>query len=166
MINNFSDCLEGINDKNFFIQDGENQERAFVTHVNGQFEVINNTQEEIKFLVVDDCLEFDADTKKCDCIVFNDNAFCFIELKTLQSDKATTKTKRRKKAEDQLRCTINNFSGENIIGTKQREAYVALTCVKETVLTKIPNISNQETISEFEINLNTSLYYECKKEFN
>ncbi|WP_455756122.1 hypothetical protein [Sulfurimonas sp.] len=166
MINNFNNCLETINDKHFFIQDGNNQEAAFIIDKNGQFEVINSTHEEIKFLAVDDCIDFGVDTQKCDCIVFNDKDFCFIELKTLQSDKATTKTKRRKKAEEQLRSTINHFSDEDIIKTKQLEAYVSLTCLKDNMLTKIPNISNQETIYEFEIDLNTSLHYKCKKEFN
>ncbi len=165
-MNKFANCVEVINDKNFSIKDGEDQEPAFIDYRNGQFEVINNTQEEIKFLKVDDCLEFTPNTKKCDCIIFNNNDFCFIELKTLKSTKATTKAKRRKKAEDQLRDTINKFSNEDIIGTKQLEAYVALTCITETKLTKIPNISNRETIFEFETALNTTLYYDTKKEFN
>ena len=106
-----------------------------------------------------------VNTKKCDCIVFNDETFCFIELKTFQSEKATTKTKRRKNAEEQLRSSISHFSNEEITKEKQKEAYIALSCMRDGKLTKIPNISNQETTVEFDEDLDTSLYYECKKEF-
>jgi len=166
VINNFDDCLEAISAKHFFIQDGENNQPAFIKQNDGQFEVINKTTKDINFLKVDDCLDFEVDTKKCDCIVFNEETFCFIELKTLQSEKTTIKTKRRKKAEEQLKVTINKFADEGLIQNRQREAYVSLTCIKESTLTNIPNISNQEAISDFEMNLDTSLYYKCKKEFN
>jgi hypothetical protein len=165
MINNIDDCLETLNKQHFFIQDDVKNQPAFIKELDGQFEVYNPTQKEINFLKIDDCLEFDKNSQKCDCAVFDDDTFCFIELKTMTSDKTSTKNKRRKIAQNQLKYTIKNFKDNEIVKNKTLEAYVSITCMQDDRLVKIPNIQNQDTILEFEEEYKTALFYECKKEF-
>lgn len=50
MINNFNQCVENIQEKHFFIIDGDNQEPAFIVKENGEFEVINRTDGALKFI--------------------------------------------------------------------------------------------------------------------
>ena len=166
MIENIDDCLELVLQKHFFIQDEDGSSSAFIKYDNGQFEVKNDTDNNISFMKIDSCLEFKENYQKCDCAIFNDDVFCFIELKTLESDKSTIKSKRRKKAENQLQYTIENFQDEDIIKNKKLEAYVSLTCNRDDKLTEIPNISNKDKELEFIEDFKTRLYYKCKKEFN
>jgi len=166
MINNVDNCLEVISNKHFFIQDEEGSSPALVKYDDGQFGVINNTSDNISFLKIDDCIDFGKETKKCDCAIYNDNVFCFIELKTLKSKKGKTKKERRRTAEKQLKYTIDNFKDETILQNKNKEAYISFTCNIDNKLTEIPNIGNADKKLEFKEDLNTRLYYSCKKEFN
>ena len=166
MINNFDECLESVEEKHFFIQDGSNQKPAFIVKEKGEFEVINHTSDSINFLKTDSCISDSNDTKRCDCAVFNNDTFCFIELKCIRASKFTTN---RKKAETQLEATIDNFKDEDILSNKNLEAYVCLNCkIDENdgfeSITQRPRNKDKET--HFLFNLNTRLYYATKKEFN
>ena len=165
MINNISTCTNTINHKQFYIQDDIANQPAYIKYDFGQFEVINNTQKNINFLQIDDCLEFENNNSRCDCVIFDDKVFCFIELKTISSIKNTIKTKRRKKSENQLRYTIEEFDKNGIIQHRNKEAFVSISCFQDNKLSKVPNINSQDTILEFEEDYKTTLYYECKKEF-
>lgn len=105
-----TDCTQSLSKNYFFIRDDKQNKPSYIEFDNGQFEVINHTQKEIFFLQIDDCLYGSQDATRCDCAIYNDDVFCFIELKI---------------------CKLNN----------------------------------QNTIVEFEDELNTSLFYKCKKEF-
>ena len=166
MINNFNTCVESIDEKLFFIQDGDNQKSAFIVEKNGEFEVANNTSDPIKFLKIDSCVSNSSDNTRCDCAIYNSDTFCFIELKCI---KPTSFSKNRKKAEKQLEATIEEFDNEDIIKNKNLEAYVCSNCKTEKdtsyePITQQPKNTNQTTYFEFE--LNTKLYYSTKKEFN
>ena len=112
---------------------------------------------------IDDCLRFEKNDKKCDCAIFDDDTFCFIEVKTIISIKQTTR--RRNIAQNQLKYTILNFKDNEITENKTLEAYVSIICIQDDRLVKIPNIQNQDTMLEFEEDYNTRLFYECTKEF-
>ena len=159
------ECIQSISYKHFFIQDDIQNQPAYIVATNGQFEVINHTKKDIRFLQIDDCIKFDNDDKKCDCAVYNDDIFCFIEQKSMSSQKPSTIAKRRKNAEKQLKYTILNFKENQIVKNKKLEAYVSITCNHDSKLTRITNVRNQNAIVEFEDNYNVNLYYECKKEF-
>jgi len=166
VINNFDTCLESVEKKHFFIQDGDDQEPAFIVLDNGEFKVINKTDSPIYFLKIDSCVYGSNDDSRCDCAIYNDNTFCFIELKCIRPSKFS---QNRKKAESQIEATIKDFHNEEVIQNKNLEAYVCLNCQTKVTenfepITQTPR--NNEQATHFMLNLNTSLYYGTKKEFN
>lgn len=156
-------CQEIISERNFFIQDDEEGKPAYIKYDSGQFEIKNNKERNISFLKIDDCIYTSKDDTRCDCAVFDDKIFCFIELKTC---KVNNQSANRKKADNQLKKTIINLKSENVVKDKELEAYACLTCEIDNKLTRITNAYSQDTIYEFEEELDTYLQYECKKEFN
>lgn len=166
MINNFNKCLERVEKKHFFIKDGDDQEPAFIVKRNGEFEVINNIEDPINFLKIDSCIYGSSDDTRCDCAIYNDDTFCFIELKCI---KTSAVTKNRKKAETQLEATIIDFKNEGVLQNKTLEAYACLNCrikIDDTFEPITQKPKNSEKEAHFMETLNTKLYYECKKEFN
>ena len=165
MINNFDICLESIDKKHFFIKDGDEQKPAFILKENGEFEVVNSTKNSINFLKTDSYIYTSKAPKRCDCILYNNDTICFIELKLT---KRTQWKSWRKSANKQLETTILNFKNEEIAKNKTLEAYMCCTyCDINDKITKISRATNKiETITYFEDTLNTALYCATKKEFN
>jgi hypothetical protein len=166
VINNFDICIESIVKKHFFIEDIKDKEPAEIKYTDGEFEVINHTNSPINFLKIDSCVYSSSDTTRSDCAVYNDNTFCFIELKCI---KPKNFTKKRKEAEEQLEATIRDFQDKEIVKNKNLEAYVCSNCIvkvdeKYEEITKQPK--NKEVRAKFEFELNTIIYYSKKKEFN
>ncbi|MEA1954890.1 MAG: hypothetical protein U9N02_00160 [Campylobacterota bacterium] len=95
MINNLSECTETIDEKYFFIKDGDEGKPA--------------------------------------CAIYNDDTFCFIELKCIKP-KLLANTKR--KAKRQLENTINKFNNQDIIKNKKLEAYMCFNCKIDENYTK------------------------------
>jgi len=158
------DCLHNISKKEFFLLDDENQKPAKIVDSNGQFRVVNNTNNSLSFLQIDDCVYKSGDESRCDCAIFDSGTFCFIELKTCKNKKQTIK-KNRKKAEDQLDKSIIKFKNHYLLEGKRLEAYVCLTCISDEKLIHIPSTVNQDKIFKFEEEYNTKLEYLCNKEF-
>ncbi len=165
MINNFDDCLESIEKKYFFIKDGDDQKPAFIVENNGEFKVINNTSFPINFLKTDSCVSTSTDDKRCDCAIYNDDTFCFIELKT---SKRTNWKSHRETAQKQLKATILDFENEDIIKNKKKEAYMCCnSCDIDGNFTRILSASNSSNIQTyFRDTLETRLHCNTKKEFN
>ena len=165
MINNFNSCIESIVKKHFFIEDIKDKEPAEIKYTDGEFEVINHTNSPIDFLKIDSCIYSSGDTTRSDCAVYDNDTFCFIELKCI---KPKNFAKKRREAEDQLEATIRDFKDKEIIKGKNLEAYVCSNCIikvnaKYESITKQPRNKDQET--NFLFNLKTKLYYATKKEF-
>ena len=152
--------------KHFFILDGENQEPSYIDEIDGEFEVINNTNNPINFLQIDSCILNSSDDTRCDCAIYNDDTFCFIELKCI---KPKNFQKKRKQAEEQLKVTIENFIQTDIVKNKTLEAFSCCNC-KTKIDGKFEEITskpkNKENVVFFELNLNTKLHCDTKKEFN
>ncbi len=165
MINNFSECVENINKKRFFIRDGNDQEPVCVAEDNGEFEVTNNTSDFLHLLKTDSCVYISKAPKRCDCIIYNNHTVCFIELKLT---KRTQWKSWRNSAEEQLEATILQLKDKDITQNKALEAYMCCTyCDINDKITKISRATNKnETITYFEDELNTALYCDTKKEFN
>jgi len=156
------ECLKIVTHKLFDILDDKVGEKAYIINNNGQFNVLNKNEKAISFLSVDDCLYNSADGKRCDCIIYNNEVFCFIELKHC---KDINIKRHRRKAKKQLIATIEFFTS-NFQLPKKLEAYICVTCVNnEENITMIPLASNGAAQLEFEDEYNTQLFYECKKEF-
>lgn len=166
MIPNIDICYESIDKQHFFIQDGGDQEPTFIVESNGEFEVINPHNTPLTFLKTDSCVYDSNDKTRCDCVIYNETTFCFIELKCI---KPKNFTKNRQKAEKQLEMTIKDFQNEELLKNKTLEAYVCSNCQVKIdddfePITKQPKNSEKKT--HFLLNLNTKLYYSTKKEFN
>lgn len=165
MISNLSQCIESINKEHFFIKDAGDQEAAFIVEENGEFEVTNNTSNSIYFLKTDSCVYTSEAPKRCDCAIYNDDTFCFVELKL---SKRTQWKSWRKSAEEQLEATILNLKNEDITQNKTLEAYMCCTyCDMNDKITKISRASNNYEIQTYFFDeLKTKLYCDTKKEFN
>ncbi|WP_294963592.1 hypothetical protein [Sulfurimonas sp.] len=164
VINNFDKCVESVDKKHFFIQDADDQKPAFIVEENGEFEVVNKTNHPVDFLKIDSCVSNSSDNKRCDCAIYNDDIFCFIELK---NSKRTNWKSWIKSAEEQLEATIEDFKNEEITKNKTLEAYMCCTCKIDGNFTKISRASNNYEVQTYFIDeLNTKLYCDTKKEFN
>lgn len=97
-------CLQTLIDAEFHIYDHEIEKRCFVhTDPDGikHFMVENIDERPVHFLAIDKCmLADDALTQRCDCAIFDEQTFCFIEIKTTSS--MTQRKKLRREAQNQL----------------------------------------------------------------
>ncbi len=73
------------------------------------FTVSNPTNKLINFLAIDKCTLMGDREKKCDCALFDDSSFYFIEMKT-----ATPAQRRKRKSDayEQLKSTIGIFKSK------------------------------------------------------
>lgn len=118
-------CLEILSDSEFSIYDSE-MGRCFIQkEENGiiHFTVKNPQQKEIGFLAIDKCIFMDNDKiKRCDCAVFDNKTFCFIEIKETNQ----RKSENSRKAREQLLTTIKEFKDKIDFSDKRLEAYVVV----------------------------------------
>jgi len=158
-------CLQFINKEAFEIFDHLEDKKCYIIEENGQFKVINSNQKEIGFLAVDECLFDSSDGSRADCIVFDDEVICFVELKSCKNKKQLI-TKHRRKSKKQLIALIEFFQ-EKIKIDRKLEAYICVTCTTEdgTAVTMTPRANNEEAQLEFEEFYDTALFYKCEKEF-
>jgi len=163
MTDKIEQCTKMINDSSFFIIDDKEKEPPYLVYKNGEFEVINQNKKELSFISIDSCVYDSKDDTRCDCAIYDEVTFCFIELKHC---KRTAWKRHRAKAEDQLKKTIETFEEEGITKDKKLEAFMSCNCTIDSEYTKIKRISNKfEVITYFKDNLNTDLYCDTKKEF-
>ena len=158
------ECLQKIRKKAFEIFDHEEDKKCYIIEENGQFKVLNANEKEIGFLAVDECLFDSSDGSRADCIVFDDEVLCFIELKHCKNKKQLI-TKHRRKSKKQLIAVIEFFR-ENIDPNRKLEAYICVTCSSEDgAITMTPRANNKQAQLEFEEFYDTELFYKCQKEF-
>ena len=152
-------CLETNLSEEFWIYDCDEENRCYITSEDNQFQVKNNTENHISFLAIDKCIFFDDDAfEKCDCAVFNEKTFCFIEIK---KSKLRQKKKNRKKAKAQLQSTINIFREKIDFSNLKLEAYL---CIGISPTRPSITATSMDMILEFE-ELDTKLFEGCQKEF-
>lgn len=149
MIEKLEQCTQLISEKNFFILDDKEEKAPYIVATSGEFEIINNNKKELKFIAIDSFIYNSEDNKRCDCAIYDDGTFCFIELK---NSKRTNWHNHRKKAESQLEETIKTFISSGITKNRKLEAYMCCNCKIEIKV-------------YFQDNLNTSLYCDTQKEF-
>ena len=118
-------CLEILTGLEFSIYDSEIG-RCFIQKEEDEiihFTIKNPNQKEIGFLAIDKCIFMDNDKiKRCDCAVFDNKTFCFIEIKETNQ----RKSENRRKAKEQLLTTINEFKDKIDFSDKRLEAYVVV----------------------------------------
>ena len=124
-------CLQTSTELEFCVFDTEAKKCAIQTDPAGlkHFTVENPTGRTIHFLAIDHCLFSDQDETRCDCAVFDEKTFCFIEIK--ETDTAARRSAHYQKAKEQLKATIQHFQDRMTFTTKRIEAYA---CVGRTVV--------------------------------
>jgi len=151
-------CLETITSEVFEIYDCEEEKRCYIATDYGQFKVLNSSKREITFLAVDKCLFDDSDEfKKCDCIVFDNDTFCFVEIKAC---KFKQRKSNKRTAISQLKFTIEILR-EKLDIDKKLEAYLCIGMNPQNP----PRASSSDRKLEFIDELNTELFDGCQKEF-
>jgi len=79
-----------------------------VTETEPAFQISNPTKKPIHLLAIDGCFFTSNDPKRCDCLVYDDQCLCFVELK-LDATSHRRATSNLKKARKQLGATISFF---------------------------------------------------------
>lgn len=159
-------CLETISDSEFYIYDSGEKQRCFILsdETNSTdiqlFKVINYNNQNIRFLAVDKCLFFDSDKlKRCDCILYNEEYLCFVEIKKV--DTARNRNSAKKTARAQLYSTITIFKERIDFENRIVEAYL---CVGYKPTNPAILASSQSAKVAFE-DLKARLYNGCQKRF-
>ncbi len=129
-------CLDHDDSERFYILEDDTLNKSiieeYVTRQDG-FLIINPHQKTVYMLATDNCfLDYldEYEGKRCDCIVFDDHYFCFVELKlnVLRSRKAI---RRLRRAGEQLGNMIEFFretfgkASRDFLGF-ELEAYVVM----------------------------------------
>lgn len=157
------ECLQIIEKEAFEIFDHKEEKKCYIVEENGQFKVINSQKKDIGFLAIDECLFDSSDGSRADCIVFDDEVVCFIELKDCKNKNIPSN---RRTAKKQLVATLKFFQ-TNIKLDRKLEAYICVTCSStDGKVTMTPRANNEEAQLEFEEFYNTALFYCCQKKFN
>jgi hypothetical protein len=123
------------------------------------FSVLNPSLKEIYFLAIDKCLYTDESThKKCDFALFDEQTFCFVEIK----DTYNRSSQHKGKAKEQLRTTIELFKALFSFGDYTVEAIISWRYrpIRPAARTKM-----QEAAVEFRDELNVDLLEGNEKEF-
>lgn len=135
----------------FYIKDIKNKQCIISTETDFHLKILNRNNQNISFLKIDKCVFDDSDKEKCDCLVANEELIYFAEIKELENfDSHSKKSKKRKKAGDQLINTINNFKiiHPEIILKNVFAVIVLLPKLEDNYL-KIISLKDQNVIDKF-----------------
>ncbi|MCF2442458.1 hypothetical protein L0657_00720 [Dyadobacter sp. CY345] len=108
-------CLERLTTSFEIFDNDSDPRRCYVRkNLNEQvhFAVKNPRNIEIHFLAIDKCIFTDLGPSRCDCAVFTESDFCFLEIKF--SKKLGQRKRARETAQKQLQNTIYEFIKANI----------------------------------------------------
>lgn len=120
----------------FYIAENDNTSQSYIVpstetsiDVDKCLVVLNPNSTEIFHLSIDACFltqQHGYDGEKCDFVVFNDELFCFVELKSNAESKKKVR-ENLKKARRQLGATINFFDDNEVdFSNHVLEAYIVL----------------------------------------
>lgn len=157
-------CLESTILETFEIYDHPLDQRCYIDGLfDKEFEVINKNGDKIFFVAMDACLFSSTDGSRCDCIVFNKDTICFIELKKCKKKNLSTN---QNSAEKQLKATLDFFHQHNLIKEKKIEAYICVNCRRTgNPLSSLPKVRGMEKVDIFLAKYKTKLIYSCQKVF-
>lgn len=155
-------CLQTLTDSEFCIYDTDKKRCEIQTDPDGivHFTVQNPANRDVHFLAIDKCIFFDDDgIRRCDCAVFDNKTFCFVEIKKV--DHAARRSESYRQAKGQLKSTIQHFQERLIFSTKRIEAYA---CVGRTTARPARPAADLNDQLEFE-EIGAALYHGNIKRF-
>lgn len=150
-LKNYPKCCEIITDDFFYIKDVEKSHCIISNENDFHLKILNPKKQNISFLKIDKCVFDDSDDEKCDCLVANEDLIYFTEIKELENfDSHSKKSKKRKKAGNQLINTINNFkiNHPDILLRNVFAVIVLLPKLEDNYL-KIISLKDQNVIDKF-----------------
>lgn len=158
-----NNCLETTNELHFEIYDDSTLKRCFIRRNPSEpvhFVVKNPKRTDINFLAIDKCIFLDSDNfPKCDCAVFDETTFCFIEIKESNFNQ---RAENKKKGFRQLQSTILKFKEKINFDEYTLEAFLWVGR-KETHPSLLA--ANQSKVVELFNSTGATLYLENEKEF-
>ncbi len=111
-------CIDALDDSRLLVYEGDDA-RSYIKPLLDQepgpflgFLVKNDNNLRICLLALDGCFFRSDDSQRCDCLVFDDNYLCFVELKIEVGRRQSTRKLRD--ARDQLGASIQFFR-ENLL---------------------------------------------------
>lgn len=149
--NSYPNCCEIVNEAIIYIKDIEKNQCVISSENDYHLKILNLKNQNISFLKIDNCVFNNSDDEKCDCLVANQDFIYFAEIKELENfDSHSRKSKKRKKAGDQLINTINNFKilHPDILLKNVFAVIVLLPKLEENYL-KIISLKDQNVIDKF-----------------
>ena len=162
-----NDCLQTLTDAAFYIYDHETAKRCYVHNDPervAHFTVIHENKRPVHFLAIDKCLLIDSDENpRCDCAIFDEETFCFIEIKTTSSGNERRRAKFRRKAINQLKATIAFFRSHVAFDSTPIEAYITLLAESEGRPRNRTNLTAE--IEEFD-EIGVLLFYDDRRTFD
>lgn len=156
-------CLETTKVLQFEVFDCEIEKRCFIkksAEELAHFHIENPHEKSIHFLAIDNGVYPDDVQKKCDFAVFDEQTFCFIELK---HSKPRKRKERRKRAIQQLRATIERFQQQCDFEDYNLEAYASVGNLGLVFKSRLA--SHSSAFDEFDGELNTALFEGNSKRF-
>lgn len=154
-------CLEVENSKEFSIIDESDQKCRIISPTEQEFDfrVLNPSLKAVYFLAIDKCLFGDESMhKKCDFALFDNQTFCFVEVK----DTYRNRDKHKAKAKEQLKTTIELFKALISFDHYIVEAIISW---RYRPIRPAARTGMQEAAVEFRDELNVDLLEGNKKEF-
>lgn len=152
-------CIEISSNYTCFVDEVDGRSRFYsgdTQKLEYPFFTINNEEKkEIHLACVDSCLyKKQGDIKRCDFAVFNDNLFCFVEVKRALDPNLLEVQKSN--AANQLRVSINNFKTRGIDFT----GYKVQACICVGYTKNVPKVrtTNQSLAIEFEEDFGVELF--------
>jgi hypothetical protein len=123
-------CIDSDNRDEFIVCDTSSGKaiihRGTNTLCHPFLSISNKKNKEIRLLAIDACILFPKDGEKCDCAVFDDLKFCFVEIKKNQGANPEYRRLNREKAISQLLTTIEVFKQNIDFSTHITEAVLCV----------------------------------------
>lgn len=153
---NDSGCLQTF-EKSFEIYDSDEEPKRCYVSDNGDqdvhFAVLNPGNKEISFVAIDSCIFNGKDGKRCDCAIFGNDTFCFVEIKNVG---VKQRRNSRIDAQKQLASTIIEFMSNGIsFDNYELEAIISFGNAKSIYPVGRAQSLNAEL--EFEVRFNAKL---------
>ena len=144
----------------FYVYDCNVSNRSVVQNTPFHFEVLNPSNKDIHFVAIDNCTIPSNYFRKCDFAVFDDNTFCFVEIKNVDLGQ---RYNARQKAKEQLGETIKLFKERIDMNHLKIEAIICLKAAK--IFPAFPSRSQSASI-EFADNFGALLLEGNSREFS
>ena len=106
-----NNCLEKVSNSEFKIADDELTNKSKIVNLDGALTVRNNQEKLLNFLKIDSCIFDESDSKRCDCALYDEKKFFFVEFKTYNKNQNRT---HKRRAIKQLENTIDTFLEKGI----------------------------------------------------